>query len=158
MCSYVINIGNLFIVSILYYRGLVPLHNACSYGHYEVTELLIKVSPVVLVLSYMNDIKHEVHELGCFIFDTSKQPFARVPTDSEKWKKVQGQGKVREFWVGSGKFEIFEKVREKSGNFISTACHICKCIITVHLSRSMCLNSRMSKLLEKLWYRTLDWY
>ncbi len=25
------------------YRGLVPLHNACSYGHYEVTELLLKV-------------------------------------------------------------------------------------------------------------------
>lgn len=24
------------------YRGLVPLHNACSYGHYEVTELLVK--------------------------------------------------------------------------------------------------------------------
>lgn len=24
-------------------RGLVPLHNACSYGHYEVTELLLKV-------------------------------------------------------------------------------------------------------------------
>lgn len=24
--------------------GLVPLHNACSYGHYDVTELLIKVS------------------------------------------------------------------------------------------------------------------
>lgn len=24
--------------------GLVPLHNACSYGHYEVTELLLKVS------------------------------------------------------------------------------------------------------------------
>lgn len=23
--------------------GLVPLHNACSYGHYEVAELLIKV-------------------------------------------------------------------------------------------------------------------
>ena len=23
-------------------RGLVPLHNACSYGHYEVTELLVK--------------------------------------------------------------------------------------------------------------------
>ena len=22
--------------------GLVPLHNACSYGHYEVTELLLK--------------------------------------------------------------------------------------------------------------------
>ena len=22
--------------------GLVPLHNACSYGHYEVTELLVK--------------------------------------------------------------------------------------------------------------------
>lgn len=24
------------------YRGLVPLHNACSYGHYEVVELLLK--------------------------------------------------------------------------------------------------------------------
>ena len=24
------------------FRGLVPLHNACSYGHYEVTELLLK--------------------------------------------------------------------------------------------------------------------
>ncbi|KAJ8782253.1 hypothetical protein J1605_010232 [Eschrichtius robustus] len=23
--------------------GLVPLHNACSYGHYEVTELLLKI-------------------------------------------------------------------------------------------------------------------
>lgn len=23
--------------------GLVPLHNACSYGHYEVAELLVKV-------------------------------------------------------------------------------------------------------------------
>ena len=28
-------------------RGLVPLHNACSYGHYEVTELLIKVCTVI---------------------------------------------------------------------------------------------------------------
>jgi hypothetical protein len=26
-----------------FYRGLVPLHNACSYGHYEVAELLVKV-------------------------------------------------------------------------------------------------------------------
>lgn len=26
------------------HRGLVPLHNACSYGHYEVTQLLIEVS------------------------------------------------------------------------------------------------------------------
>lgn len=26
----------------LYFSGLVPLHNACSYGHYEVTELLVK--------------------------------------------------------------------------------------------------------------------
>lgn len=24
--------------------GLVPLHNACSYGHYEVAELLVRVS------------------------------------------------------------------------------------------------------------------
>lgn len=28
------------------YSGLVPLHNACSYGHYEVTELLLKV-PII---------------------------------------------------------------------------------------------------------------
>lgn len=27
------------------HSGLVPLHNACSYGHYEVTELLLKVGP-----------------------------------------------------------------------------------------------------------------
>lgn len=25
-----------------FFSGLVPLHNACSYGHYEVTELLVK--------------------------------------------------------------------------------------------------------------------
>lgn len=24
------------------FRGLVPLHNACSYGHFEVTDMLIK--------------------------------------------------------------------------------------------------------------------
>ena len=24
------------------HSGLVPLHNACSYGHYEVAELLVK--------------------------------------------------------------------------------------------------------------------
>ena len=24
--------------------GLVPLHNSCSYGHYEVTEELLKVN------------------------------------------------------------------------------------------------------------------
>lgn len=34
-----------FIVS----RGLVPLHNACSYGHYEVAELLVKHGAVVNV-------------------------------------------------------------------------------------------------------------
>ena len=34
-----------------------------------------------------------------------------------KIKKVQGQGKVREFCFWSGKFEILAKVREKSGNF-----------------------------------------
>lgn len=29
-------------ISLYLFRGLVPLHNACSYGHYEVTELLVK--------------------------------------------------------------------------------------------------------------------
>lgn len=29
-------------ITIFFRSGLVPLHNACSYGHYEVTELLVK--------------------------------------------------------------------------------------------------------------------
>ena len=29
--------------------GLVPLHNACSYGHFDVTELLLKVCACVCV-------------------------------------------------------------------------------------------------------------
>ena len=32
----------MFLIIPLYYSGLVPLHNACSYGHYEVTQLLIE--------------------------------------------------------------------------------------------------------------------
>ena len=32
-------------------RGLVPLHNACSYGHYEVTELLLKVRNAAFLLA-----------------------------------------------------------------------------------------------------------
>lgn len=31
-----------YIIFLLFFRGLVPLHNACSYGHFEVTEMLIK--------------------------------------------------------------------------------------------------------------------
>ena len=33
-----------YMLSLLLFSGLVPLHNACSYGHYEVTQLLIEVS------------------------------------------------------------------------------------------------------------------
>ena len=33
-------------------RGLVPLHNACSYGHYEVTELLVKYRASVNVVDH----------------------------------------------------------------------------------------------------------
>ena len=33
----------------LFFSGLVPLHNACSYGHYEVTELLVKYGASVNV-------------------------------------------------------------------------------------------------------------
>lgn len=36
------NVGVFPLCSLLL-SGLVPLHNACSYGHYEVTELLLKV-------------------------------------------------------------------------------------------------------------------
>ena len=43
--------------------------------------------------------------------------FPRSGKSQGKIKKVQGQGKVREFCFWSGKFEILAKVREKSGNF-----------------------------------------
>lgn len=37
MCQF-----GLFFNFFFHFRGLVPLHNACSYGHYEVTELLVR--------------------------------------------------------------------------------------------------------------------
>ena len=46
-----------------------------------------------------------------------KTGFPRSGKSQGKIKKVQGQGKVREFCFWSGKFEILAKVREKSGNF-----------------------------------------
>ena len=33
--------------------GLVPLHNACSYGHFEVTEMLLKVNTVLLLFFHL---------------------------------------------------------------------------------------------------------
>jgi len=33
--------------SLFIFRGLVPLHNACSYGHFEVTEMLLKHGALV---------------------------------------------------------------------------------------------------------------
>ena len=39
--------NHLHIISVFVHSGLVPLHNACSYGHYEVVELLVKVSMIV---------------------------------------------------------------------------------------------------------------
>lgn len=35
-----------FVLSFIF-RGLVPLHNACSFGHYEVTELLLEHGAIV---------------------------------------------------------------------------------------------------------------
>ena len=63
--------------------------------------------------------------------------FPRSGKNQWKMKKVQGQGKVREFWVESGKFEILEKVREIYNNNLS---YFWMLIITVQLSRSMCPN------------------
>ena len=44
-----------------YYSGLVPLHNACSYGHYEVTELLLRVCinniPLSVILHHNNSME-----------------------------------------------------------------------------------------------------
>ena len=38
-----INVVTHCCIDFFIFSGLVPLHNACSYGHFEVTELLIKV-------------------------------------------------------------------------------------------------------------------
>jgi len=41
--SFVFVLNQIKIYHIIFnYSGLVPLHNACSYGHIEVTEMLIK--------------------------------------------------------------------------------------------------------------------
>ena len=39
-----------------------------------------------------------------------------VATGQGKVREIQGQGKVREFCVGSGKFEILREVREIQEN------------------------------------------
>ncbi len=55
------------VLSVLYskkhsytFRGLVPLHNACSYGHFEVTELLLKVTIHFLSEQYSSGIQYRV--------------------------------------------------------------------------------------------------
>ena len=50
-------------------------------------------------------------------------PFTRIPTVREKSvknEKSSRSGKSQGNLSESGKFEILEKVREKSGNFITT--------------------------------------
>lgn len=42
MFSFTNSHTNKLIINIVLHRGLVPLHNACSFGHYEITEMLIK--------------------------------------------------------------------------------------------------------------------
>ena len=42
--------------------------------------------------------------------------FIMVSTGQGKVREVQGQGKVREFCAGSGKFEILRKVSEIQEN------------------------------------------
>lgn len=39
----------LYLLLYCFSRGLVPLHNACSYGHYEVAELLVIHGAVINV-------------------------------------------------------------------------------------------------------------
>lgn len=45
--------------------GLVPLHNACSYGHYEVAELLVKVRPFGFVTFLLDNVTAEAGEQLC---------------------------------------------------------------------------------------------
>ena len=110
------------------------------------TDLIVKMIQYVIHISYK-----------CSTFQHYKSGFPRSGKSQWKMKKIQGQGKVREFCVESGKFEILEKVREKSGNFITT-CHSFECWLLLFWSRSMYLNSRDVQTFTQLWYRILDWY
>lgn len=47
--------------------GLVPLHNACSYGHFEVAELLVKHGANVNVADLWKFTP--LHEAGLFILN-----------------------------------------------------------------------------------------
>lgn len=45
--------------------GLVPLHNACSYGHFEVTELLLKVSNQFVFRAFLASLVPRLGEIYC---------------------------------------------------------------------------------------------
>ena len=65
-------------------------------------------------------LKWQTRVKGAVFWTKSIEKFTGFPRSGKsqgKIKKVQGQGKVREFCFWSGKFEILAKVREKSGNF-----------------------------------------
>jgi len=47
--------------------GLVPLHNACSYGHFEVTQLLIEVFDQ-LVDCYRHFVVCHIDLIDCFCY------------------------------------------------------------------------------------------
>lgn len=49
------------------FSGLVPLHNACSYGHYEVTELLLKVKDVLKHWLLFAFYSLTCHEFSCVV-------------------------------------------------------------------------------------------
>jgi hypothetical protein len=63
------------------FSGLVPLHNACSYGHFEVTDLLLKVSHklphLIIDLTYSTVILGLQNYL-CFI-DTTQMEICGSP-------------------------------------------------------------------------------
>ena len=58
--------------------GLAPLHNACSYGHYEVTELLLKVYnnmiPQSIALYYSMELMSMLLTCGSLLHCMKQQP------------------------------------------------------------------------------------
>ena len=46
-------VTSLLVFNFFNFSGLVPLHNACSFGHYEITELLVQYGADVNVSDHL---------------------------------------------------------------------------------------------------------
>lgn len=79
--------------------GLVPLHNACSYGHYEVAELLVRHGASVNVADLWKFTPlHEAAAKGKY--EICKLLLKVRPAFSKQWEgmNVQGFSTMFIFW------------------------------------------------------------